>query len=183
MRKFTRLIPTLILVMLAAIAGTGCTAKMKASYHLRRANSYFDSGQYDQAAIEYKNVLRNNQQNAQAWSRLGVIYYDQGRLGEAAQILVRAQQLSTNDLEVRLKLGTIYLGAGNLKEARNEAGFVLDKNPKDAQAPILLAEAAATNQIAETRQRLQKLSQAGQTAPLEVALGALAFRQGDLQAA
>jgi Flp pilus assembly protein TadD len=183
MRKFTRLIPTLILVMLAAIAGAGCTAKMKASYHLRRANSYFDAGQYDQAAIEYKNVLRNNQQNAQAWSRLGVIYYDQGRLGEAAQILVRAQQLSTNDLEVRLKLGTIYLGAGNLKEARNEAGFVLDKNPKDAQAPILLAEAAATNQIAETRQRLQKMSQAGETAPLEVALGALSFRQGDLKTA
>ena len=170
-------------VTLAAIAGAGCSAKLKASYHLRRANSYFDSGQYDQAAIEYKNVLKINQQNAQSWSRLGVIYYDQGRLGEAAQILGRAQQLATNDLEVRLKLGTIYLGAGRLAEARDAAAFVLDKNPMDAQAPILLAEAAATNQIAETRQRLQKLSQAGQTAPLEVALGALSFRQGDLQAA
>ncbi len=183
MRKFTRLIPTLTLVMLAAIAGAGCTAKLKASYHLRRANNYFNSGQFDQAVIEYKNVLKNNQQNAQAWSRLGVIYLDQGRVGEAAQILARAQQLATNNLEVRLKLGTIYLGAGRLKEAREEAGFVLDKNPKDPQAPILLAEAATTNQIAETRQRLQKMSQSGETAPLEVALGTLSFRQRDLQAA
>jgi Flp pilus assembly protein TadD len=183
MRKFTHLIPTLTVFLLVAIAGTGCTAKLKESYHLRRANSYFDSGQYDQAAIEYKSVLRNNQQNAQAWSRLGVIYFEQGRLGEAAQILVRAQQLATNNVEVRLKLGDIYLGAGKLKEARDEASFVLDKTPKDVQAPILLAEAAATNQIAETRLRLQKLSQTGETAPLEVALGVLSFRQGDLKTA
>jgi len=182
-QKLTHIIPTLTVLILVAIAGAGCTAKMKASYHLRRANSYFDSGQYDQAAIEYKSVLRNNQQDAQAWSRLGVIYFDQGRLGEAAQILERAQQLATNNFEARLKLGTIYLGAGKFKQAQDEAGFVLDKNPGDAQAPILLAEATATNQIAATRQRLQKILQTGDTAPLEVALGALAFRQGDLKTA
>jgi len=83
-----------------------------------------------------------------------------------------------------LKLGTIYLGAGKLKEARDEATFVLDKNPGDDQAPILLAEAAATtNEITATRLRLQKMSQTGETAPLELALGALAFRQGDLKTA
>ena len=183
MRKFAYLVPMLTGVMLLAIVGTGCTAKLKESYHLKRADRYFNSGQYDQAEIEYKNVLRNAPQNSQAWNRLGVIYFDQGRLLEAAQILGRAQQLATNNLEVRLKLGAIYLGAGKLKEARDEASFVLDKNPKDAQAPILLAEAAATNQIAETRLRLQKMSQTGETAPLEVALGALSFRQGDLKTA
>ena len=169
--------------MLLAIAGTGCTAKLKASYHQKRADRYYDAGQFEQAEIEYKNVLRNAPQNAQAWSRLGVLYFEQGRIGEAPQILGRAQQLATNNLEVRLKLGAIYLGAGQMKEARDEAVFVLDKNPRDAQAPILLAEAAATNQIAETRLRLQKMSQSGETAPLEVALGALSFRQGDLKTA
>ena len=184
MRKFAYLIPMLTGVMLLAIVGTGCTAKVKESYHLKRADRYFNSGQYDQAEIEYKNVLRNAPQNAQAWSRLGVIYFDQGRLLEAAQILGRAQQLATNNLEVRLKLGDIYLGAGKLKEARDEASFVLDKNPRDDQAPILLAEAVATtNEITTTRLRLQKMSQTGETAPLEVALGALSFRQGDLKTA
>ena len=169
--------------MLLAIVGAGCTAKVKESYHLKRADRYFNSGQYDQAEIEYKNVLQNAPQNAQAWSRLGVIYFDQGRLLEAAQILGRARQLATNNLEVRLKLGTIYLEAGKLKEARDEASFVLDKIPRDDQAPILLAEAAATNEITETRLRLQKMLQTGETAPLEVALGALSFRQGDLKTA
>jgi len=184
MRTFTRLIPTLAAVILLAVMGAGCTAKMKAARHLLLANSYFDSGQYDQAVIEYKNVLRNNPQDALVWSRLGIIYFEEGRLGDAIQILGRAHQLATNNIEVRLKLGAIYAGAGKLKEARDEASFVLDKNPRDAQAPILLAEAsAAAGEIAESRARLQKISQAGDTAPLEVALGILSFRQQDFKTA
>ena len=172
------------MVLMLAVAGAGCTAKMKASRHLKRADQYFDSGQYDQAEIEYKNVLRNAPRNPEAWSRLGIIYFEQGRLGEAGQILERAEQVDTNNIEVRLKLCLIDLEAGKLKEARDEAGFVLDKNPGDAQAPILLAEASASaGEIAETRMRLQKVSQAAMTAPLEVALGTLSFRQGDLQTA
>src|ERR1039457_2833384 len=116
MRKFTHLVPTLTVVMLLAFAGTGCTASVKASYHQKRADRYYDAGKFEQAEIEYKNVLRNAPQNAQAWSRLGVIYFDQGRLGEAGQILGRAQQLATNNLEVRLKLGTIFVGYGMVKE-------------------------------------------------------------------
>jgi tetratricopeptide (TPR) repeat protein len=182
MRKFIHLGSPLVAIMVLAMAGTGCTAKMKASYHLRRANSYFDSGQYDQAAIEYKNVLRNNQQNALAWSRLGTIYFEEGRLGEAIQILGRAQQLDATNLDVRLKLTTIYLGGGKFKEAWDEASFVLDKAPGDAQAPILLAEASATaDEIAEARSRLQKILQTGETAPLEVASGILSYRQHDFK--
>jgi tetratricopeptide (TPR) repeat protein len=183
MRKLTHSIPTLAAVLLLAFTGAGCTAKVKAGYHERRADRYFNAGQYERAIIEYENVLKNAPQNAQAWGRLGIIFFDEGRAAEAAQVLARAQQLDTNNLEVRLKLGDIYLSAGKLKEARDEASFVLDKNPRDPQAPILLAEAAATNQIAETRQRLQKLSPNGVTAPMEVALGILAIRQREVQTA
>ena len=183
MSKVAYWVRMLAVVMLLSILGAGCTPKMKESYHLRRANIYFDSGQYDQAVIEYKNVLQNNQQNAQAWSRLGIIYCEQGRLGEAAQVLGRARQLSATNLEVRLKLGAIYLNTGRLQDACDEVGFVLEEAPRNPQAPILLAQAVTTNQIAETRLRLQKMSQSGETAPLDVALGTLAFRQFALKAA
>ena len=169
--------------MLLAAAGAGCTAKMKASYHLRRANNYFDAGQYDKAVIEYENVLKNNMHDAQAMSRLGIIFFDEGRPGEAVQILRQARQMATNDLEVHLKLSMIYLQAGMAKDSLDEAAFVFGKNPRDGQAPILLAEATATNQIAELRQRLQKMSQTSDSAPLETALGVLSFRQRDLKSA
>src|ERR1019366_6350220 len=110
MSKLTRWVPSLALLLLLAIADTGCTAKMKAVYHQQRADRYYDAGQFDQAEIEYKNVLRHDPQNARAWTRLGLIYFDEGRGGEAAQILNRASQLDTNNLQLRLDLGTLYLG-------------------------------------------------------------------------
>lgn len=183
MNRLVSLISALAMSVLMVVAGTGCTAKVRAAVHLRRADNYFQSGQYDRAEIEYKLVLRNAPQNAQAWSRLGIIYFEDGRLGEAAQILDRARTLDTNNLEVRVKLATIYLAVGQRKQAQAEADFVLGRAPADAKAPILAAEAAATNQLSETRSRLQTLSQKGDTAPLAVALGTIAFREHDLKTA
>ena len=165
-------------------AGAGCSAKMKASYHLQRAERYFKAGEYQQSEIEYKNVLRSMPDNVEAWSRLGIIYCDQGRTLEAAPILARALQLDTNNLDLHLKLGAIYLGLGKAKAAQDEADFVLDQKPQDEQAPILLANASlAAGEISDSRQRLQKIYQTGETAPLDVALGILAFHQRDLKTA
>jgi Flp pilus assembly protein TadD len=180
MRKFNHWISTMTAVLLLAAVGTGCSARMKASYHLHRAEEYFNAGKYQDASIEYQKVLRDAPDNAQAWSRLGIIYFNQGRPLEAFPILVKAAQLDTNNLELRLKLGMVYLALGKTKEARDEVGFVLDQNPQDPQAPLLLADASVTsNEIAAARQRLQRLSQKGETAPLDVALGILAFHQHD----
>jgi tetratricopeptide (TPR) repeat protein len=182
MSKFTRWIQSLVLLLFLVLAGTGCTAKLKAAYHEKRADRYYAAGEFDQAEIEYKNVLRNAPQNAMAWSHLGLIYFEEGRLREAGQLLSRAAQLDTNNLQVRLKLGTIYLGTGKFKEARDEASFVLGKDSRNAEAPILLAGAAdSTNEINETRLRLQTMSQTVKTAPLEIALGTLSFRQHDFK--
>jgi putative PEP-CTERM system TPR-repeat lipoprotein len=183
MRKL-HLISTLVIAGLLAVAVTGCTAKAKKTYHLQRANRYFDSGQYDQAEIEYLNVLRNDQSNAQAIGRLGVIYFDEGRFQHAAPFLFKGQELATNDLNLHLKLGLVYFSIGKLKEARDEADFILDRKPQDEEAPLLLAGAATTqSEIAGARQRLQKISQNGDTAVLETALGTLAFREQDFKTA
>lgn len=177
------MVPALTVIMLLALAGTGCTARMKESYHQKRGDRYYDAGQYDQADLEYKSVLRNNPRNAQAWSRLGFIYFDEGRLGQALQFLRQAQQFNTNNPEVYLKLSAIYLQAGQLQNARDAAGHAFEKAPGNPQAPILLAEVVATNQLAETRLRLEKMPPPGGSAPLEVALGVLALRQSDLKTA
>ncbi len=180
MNKSASWILTLSAVALLALAGAGCTAKMKTSYHLKRAERYFDAGQYAQAEIEYKNVLRHAPENAEAWDRLGLIFFNQGRAPEALPILLRAEQLDASNLDVRLKLGAIYLGIGKLKEARDETSFVLERRPQDGLAPILLAETATTpDDIIAVRQRLQQMQQKGDSAALEVAMGTLALRQRD----
>ena len=169
---------------LLVVGSTGCSAKAKAARHLQRANRYFDSGQYDQAEVEYINVLRNDQQNAGAFGRLGIIYFEEGRYQSAAPFLFRGVQLATNNLELHLKLGFIYLAMGKSKEARDEASFVLERKPQDKDASLLLAEAAAPQKdIAGARQQLQRLSQDGDKASVEVASGMLSFQEHDFKTA
>ena len=184
MRKLIHLFPILLVALLLAAVNTGCSAKAKKIYHLQKANRYFDAGQYDQAEIEYMNVLRNDRENFQAISRLADIYYDEGRLQKAAPFIIKAHQLSTNDLDLDIKMGIIYLSLGKIKEARDEENTVLDRKPQDDQAPLLLVQMATTPAMAEEiKQHLQLLSQKGDSASLQVALGSIAFRAGDLKSA
>ncbi|MBU6411263.1 MAG: tetratricopeptide repeat protein, partial [Verrucomicrobia bacterium] len=180
MDKFFRFFPTLGFTAMLLLASAGCTAGLKAAWHLRRANADFAAGKFDQAAIEYQNVIHLDPSNPSAWAHLGIIYFRDGRLADIAPILQRAAALNSNDLEVRLDLGSIYLLAGQLKQARDQADFVLARDPANQTAPILLADTAVTNaDVQSVRRRLQRLAQSRDTAPLEVALGTLAFTSHD----
>ncbi len=177
-----KLIRMLFILMAAAVAltGAGCTAKAKKAYHLSRANHFYDAGQYGKAEIEYINVLRNDQANAQAYGRLGLIYYDQGRLQRAMYFLAKGSQMAPDDLQLRLKLGYIYSSIGQFTQAVAQASYILDKNPKDDQAPILLAEGSfRPKDTAAARQRLQAMARNGDSAAIEVALGNLSLNERD----
>ena len=184
MTKHIQLLLALASITILATLGSGCSAKHKEAYYLQQADDYYNAGKFDQAEIEYENVLRIDSQNAQAWGRLGVIYFNQGRFGAAAPYLMNAQKLATNNVEVRAKLAVIYLARQQWDEARNEATTVLAQSPKDGQAPILLAESAVTPaDINDMRLRLQQLAPNGNPAAFAVALGILAFREHDVQTA
>jgi tetratricopeptide (TPR) repeat protein len=184
MQKYIYLFPILLLAVVLAIVNTGCSAKLKKAYHLQKANQFFAAGQYDQAEIEYINVLRSDHENAEAIIRLGDIYFEEGRVQKAAPFIIKGGELETNNLDLHLKLGIIYLTVGKLKEAHGEANFVLDQKSDDAQAPLLLIESVTTPKaLEEAKQRLQALSQKADNASLEVALGDISLRAGDLKAA
>lgn len=181
--KKNRLHLVIFAVLLAAVAA-GCSAKVKKNYYLERANRWFDSGQYDKAEVEYLNVLRKDPENAEAIGRLGIIYFDEGRFQKAAPFLFKGSQLATNNLDLHLKLGQIYLAIGDLKDTRNEAQFVLEKNPEDAEAPVLLAESALKpNDVDAIRRQLHAVAQQHDNAALETGLGILASRTQDFKTA
>ncbi|HVM59651.1 MAG TPA: tetratricopeptide repeat protein [Verrucomicrobiae bacterium] len=172
-------------ILLLALASGGCTRSYRAARHLSRGNQYYDAGQFDKAEIEYLIVLRADASNAPAIGRLGLIYCAQGRYARAVPFLAKAQTLSPDNLEVRKKLAEIYLSVGKLAEARDEAVFVLDRNPRDDEAPLLLAgSSVSTNAMVEARERLQAVvRKAGETAALDVGLAHLEQARGDYPAA
>ena len=184
MKKNLTAVLTLISAGLLAASLSGCSAKVKETYHLQRANKYFAASQYDKAEVEYMNVLRNNQQNLQAISGLGEIYFEEGRYQRAAPFLFRGCQLTATNLTLHWQLGTICLAMGKFDDVRDQAKLILGQRPGDEEAPLLLAEAANTpKNVVAARQQIQKLAAGRATAASEVALGILAALDHDDAAA
>jgi len=184
MKRTIQLLTVLLALVLLALAGAGCTAKVKKSYHLSRANHFYGAGELRSAEIEYLNVLRYDGTNQLAYGRLGQIYYDQGRLDRALFFLARGSELAPDNLDLRLKLGFLDSTLGHYTQAVAQATFILDRKPQTDEAVLLLAEGAvAPKDQAAARQRLQLLARGGDRAVIEVALGNLALRNRDVTTA
>jgi len=149
--------------------------------HLERADQYFDEGKFQEATIEYQNVLQLDENHAHANRQLGIALYELGRLGESTRSLRRAEEQNPEDLEVRLKLAAIYLLGRLSEEAQEEAAFVLEREPDNLEARVVMAEAASTPfEIDQAIEGLEGLraAQEGQ-ARFHLALGRLYLKKGD----
>jgi tetratricopeptide (TPR) repeat protein len=165
---------------LATLVITGCSSRSRVAGHLAEADRAYAAGRYDEAEIEYKNVLQLDGLNAPAIARLGLILYDEGREARAFPFLLKTKELQPDNLDARLRLGLAYLAGGSPDDARKEALFILLAHPADLEAPLLLVDAAGVTpaEIADARQRLLRLPPG---APALVALGALELREGKIE--
>lgn len=176
---------TLIAALLLIAAPTGCSDQSRLSRHLENAARYLDAGELERAEIEYLNVLKLEPQNATAITQLGIVYFDQGRLTRAVPYLLGARELKSDNLAARLRLAKVYQSGGKFDEARTEALFILERDPGNGEALVLLAEAAHTpDELAAVRNRLETLApDVHESAPFNVARGILAFREGRIDEA
>ncbi len=179
MQKTIRLLLVVATAAVIALAGAGCSPKARRARHLATADRYFTAGQYDQAEIEYLNVLKGDAQNAHVIARLGTLYLDQGRLSRAGPFLMRANQLQPDNPDIHVRLGMLYLAIGQAAKARNDAQLALARRPDDPDAPLLLAEASVkSDEVAATRQLLRSLpAPASAGVPVLVAIASLDIRQ------
>ena len=176
----------LSLVALALVVGcAGCSTKAGKEKALREAAADYDSGQLERAEIEYKNLLQTDSRNAEAIAGLGLVYFDQGVISKAAPFLGTAHLLRPQNLRVQLKLGLIYRDIGKLDDARSAALRVLEKEPLNEQALLLLVESSVASKDAEdTGARLKRLVEASpHSSAAALAIGAFEFRQHDLAGA
>jgi len=167
-------------ILVVVLVTCSCTSEIKKSRYLARAERYFKAGEYDQAKIEYLQVLRVDSGNAVAYARCGAMWADEGAPLRAAAFLLKARELAPKDLDNRYKLAQVYLRVGQPNEAFKEATEILKQSPDNGPALALLAETALTveqNQTAE--QELQKFPHHDDPY-VEVANAALAIRKGDL---
>lgn len=175
-------ISTCLGIVLLFVMGCNRSPAEKKTRHLERGDQYYSQQRYREAVLEYRNALRIESDNAHAIQRLGLAYYQLGEMGPSFPFLLKTRELVPDDLEARLKLGTMYLAGRKNAEARNEASFILERDPKNLDALLLWAGAAETPQeVTEALTRLEAAEvQFGDRARPYLALGALYLRKKEL---
>lgn len=172
-------------LVLAVGLTAGCSKAAKRQRHMTRAQAHLAAGDYDRAEIELRNALKYGSTNLVALEQLGRIYVEQGRSLQAIGLLRWVKDQTPTNAQIRLLLGQALVSAGGIKEARQEALAVLESTPTNDAAWGLLVECSrTTNDVLETRQRLEKaLPAAGKRPGFLVAWGDLLVRARDLERA
>lgn len=170
-------VTTTLVGAIAAAALTGCTAEMRKSRWLTRAERDFAAGEYDRAKIEYMKVLQADPNNVKAFQQLGAIWLEEGTPLRAGAFLRRAQELDPQDVANRLRLARVYRAVGQRAEARKEVLTALQQSPASGEALLLLSEFAETQEeLAGVEQALGKFPEK-ETAFFQLANANLALRR------
>jgi tetratricopeptide (TPR) repeat protein len=147
---------TLVLAVIAATI-VSCTPAAKKARYAKRGEEYFKAGDYDKAKIEYLNVLKVDQGDANAYGRIGAMWLDEGAPLRAAAFLLKAIELAPNNIDNHLKMARVYLAVGRAADARKEAMTVLEKAPDTGEALLFLVDSSQKPEdVAATEQELQK---------------------------
>ncbi|MCF7762210.1 MAG: tetratricopeptide repeat protein [Verrucomicrobia bacterium] len=181
MNSLRRYLTAVLGLAMVITLGTGCSKQARKDRILSRANANFEVGQYDKAEIEYLNILKQSPGDPVAIARLGLIYHAQGRVLSALAWLRKASELDTNNIEVRLNLGKTYLGVNQRRAAWDLATRVLQQDPGNHEALLLMTDSASdAEEIQQVIQRIERFSEAERDqSDVHLALGSLYLRQQD----
>ena len=175
----------ILAVLLVTSLASGCSQykKYKASRIAERAKRYFKAGEYDNAKIEYLNLLRIDHQNATAFQQVGLIWTEQGAPLRAIPFLLTVRELAPQNIPPRLKLGQILLAIGRVDDARKEAQAILQLDPRNHGAVLLLADTSKSDsEIAFADQQIEKNLEKN-SGEFHVAKASLALARRDIGAA
>lgn len=137
-------ISALILCLAVGLLCAGCSAEAKKARTLDRAGKLFADGHFEQAKIEYMNLLQENPQSAIVNERLALIWMEQGAPFRALPFMVRVGELAPNNHTVRTKLAKALVAAGRIEEGRTEALAAIKAGHSEGDALLLLSETIRT---------------------------------------
>jgi tetratricopeptide (TPR) repeat protein len=143
----------------------------KKATHLERAAKFFEKGQYQEAIVEYRNVVQIDPKDAKAHYQLALSYLKIGgvtHLQSAFTELNRSIDLDKSNDDAQLKLGELYLLGNEPKKAREQADIVLVSTPENTEGLVLRGRSLVSEQryrdaIAEFKKAIERDPQNMQT--------------------
>jgi len=95
-------LPILLLVAPLLLGGCGRTENFTEQERVERAKDFQSKGELEAAAIELKNALQKNPNNAQARLMLGEVYVELGLGKDAEKELGKARELGVGEETIRV---------------------------------------------------------------------------------
>src|SRR5688572_2973302 len=133
--------PAVALCLLLAIACTN--AETSKRQFLENGMRLAADKKFDEAIVEYRNAIRVDSRFGEARWRLAQAYEETENFGGALQEYVRAADLLPDNVEVQVKAATHLLLSREFLDAKTRADKALAKDPKNAEAFIVRANATA----------------------------------------
>ena len=133
----------ILVVLMFALSLAGCDAvspEAKKVKHRDRGMAYYDKGQYQEALIEFKNVVQIDPKDADGHYRLALTFLKIGglqNLQAAFGELTKTVELDQTNQDAQIKLGEMYLLSQQPAKARERAEIVLASAPQNTQGLIL----------------------------------------------
>gem|GEM_PF-3883754 len=137
-----RAIITVLILVLSAAAGCR-SPEEKFQVHMKRAQAYFDAGDFQEARIELLNALEQDPSSSSGYFLLGKALTGMKDYSRAAAAFANANRLAPEDREVALHFGRFLVAGNAYSMAESVASAWVDKSPGDADFLILLSLAKA----------------------------------------
>jgi len=137
-----RLVSVLILT---AVFFSSCSRdpNVRKQKYFQSGQRYFERGQYREAAIEFVNALKIDQNYAQAHYQLAETYLRMQQWPRAYQELSRAVELQPDHYPARVELAKLLIASGNLQQAKEQTDLLLQQRPNDSQSHFTAANLLA----------------------------------------
>ena len=176
-----------LLLMLIAAVFTACSRdpEVRKQKYFRSGQHYFEQGKYREAAIEFVNALKIDQNYAEAHYQLAQCYLKNQQPSRAYQELVRTVELQPENYSARLDMAGFLIANRQLQLAQEQTDWLLQNRPDDPKVHLTAANLlAAQGDFPAAIAEMQKaIALAPADSSLYLNLGLLLLKKGQPDAA
>jgi tetratricopeptide (TPR) repeat protein len=124
-------------------AGCSRDPNVRKADFVHKGDEYFHKAKYPEALISYAQALQIDPRYVPAYYQTAQCQIRLGNYPSAFQALTRTVELQPDHWAAQLDLGRLYLGSGNAGEAKKKANLIIQGDPKNVDARLLLSNAEA----------------------------------------
>jgi tetratricopeptide (TPR) repeat protein len=132
----------ILLALAASVAGCSDTEQAKREY-FANGERLLNEKKYQEAIVEFRNAVQQDERYGEARLKLADAYAAAGNPAAAFREYVRAADLLPQSNEAQMKAATYLLLANQFDDARSRILPVVERDPTNVEAQLLLGNALA----------------------------------------